>query len=78
MPTFRSPAVAVAALLLALLPWGTALAAPTLPPPPAPGSPGAGVDSGPGTHACAATGWPWSCVAECESGGDWAANTGNG
>ncbi|MFF8954622.1 transglycosylase family protein [Streptomyces sp. NPDC014894] len=28
--------------------------------------------------ACAATGWPWNCVAECESGGNWRANTGNG
>ncbi|TVL90680.1 transglycosylase family protein [Streptomyces sp. SAJ15] len=23
-------------------------------------------------------GWPWSCVAECESSGDWHINTGNG
>ena len=22
-------------------------------------------------------GWPWGCVAQCESSGDWAANTGN-
>lgn len=27
---------------------------------------------------CAATEWPWKCVAECESGGDWRINTGNG
>ncbi|MFJ9433123.1 transglycosylase family protein [Streptomyces sp. NPDC101490] len=27
---------------------------------------------------CAADQWPWGCVAECESGGDWHADTGNG
>ncbi|MET8474565.1 transglycosylase family protein [Streptomyces sp. NPDC006422] len=29
-------------------------------------------------YACAKSGWPWSCLAECESGGDWDENTGNG
>ncbi|WP_328679552.1 LysM peptidoglycan-binding domain-containing protein [Streptomyces sp. NBC_00322] len=30
------------------------------------------------TTDCASSGWPWSCVAECESSGRWDANTGNG
>ncbi|MBT2443998.1 LysM peptidoglycan-binding domain-containing protein [Streptomyces sp. ISL-36] len=29
-------------------------------------------------YACAKDQWPWGCVAECESGGRWNANTGNG
>ncbi|MFF5976365.1 transglycosylase family protein [Streptomyces sp. NPDC012769] len=29
-------------------------------------------------EACVKDQWPWGCVAECESGGDWHANTGNG
>ncbi|MFG2331818.1 transglycosylase family protein [Streptomyces sp. NPDC048604] len=29
-------------------------------------------------YACAKDQWPWGCVAECESGGDWHINTGNG
>lgn len=29
-------------------------------------------------YACADNGWPWSCVAQCESDGRWDANTGNG
>ncbi|MER8044169.1 transglycosylase family protein [Streptomyces sp. NPDC094032] len=29
-------------------------------------------------EACARDQWPWGCVAECESGGRWAVNTGNG
>jgi hypothetical protein len=29
-------------------------------------------------HACAKNGWPWSCIAECESSGRWDVNTGNG
>ncbi|MEU9503384.1 transglycosylase family protein [Streptomyces sp. NPDC048196] len=28
-------------------------------------------------HACAGNDWPWSCLAECESSGDWHINTGN-
>ncbi len=31
-----------------------------------------------GLFKCATTKWPWGCVAECESGGRWNANTGNG
>lgn len=30
------------------------------------------------SYKCAGKGWPWSCVADCESGGRWNANTGNG
>lgn len=29
-------------------------------------------------YECARDQWPWACVAECESGGRWDANTGNG
>ncbi|MFI9052670.1 transglycosylase family protein [Streptomyces sp. NPDC053427] len=29
-------------------------------------------------YACAGDQWPWGCVAKCESGGNWRANTGNG
>ncbi|MFE0773692.1 transglycosylase family protein [Streptomyces sp. NPDC058861] len=29
-------------------------------------------------YACARDQWPWGCVAECESGGRWHVNTGNG
>ncbi|SBT92916.1 LysM domain-containing protein [Streptomyces sp. DI166] len=29
-------------------------------------------------YACAKQGWPWGCIAECESGGNWHINTGNG
>ncbi|MFF8790173.1 transglycosylase family protein [Streptomyces sp. NPDC015125] len=39
-----------------------------------------GTGGGPGgkdTHACAADQWPWGCLAECESSGDWHVNTGN-
>ncbi|MBT2490359.1 LysM peptidoglycan-binding domain-containing protein [Streptomyces sp. ISL-96] len=32
----------------------------------------------PPAGACAATEWPWNCLAECESSGDWHINTGNG
>ena len=30
------------------------------------------------SYKCAAKKWPWGCVAQCESGGRWNANTGNG
>ncbi|MEU2394286.1 transglycosylase family protein [Streptomyces sp. NPDC007369] len=76
-----SAAAAAAALALVLvLPSGAGAA----PPPPAPGPAGAvhpgpnGIigggpgDCGPGTE------WPWDCVADCESSGRWAVNTGNG
>ncbi|WMX47770.1 transglycosylase family protein [Streptomyces roseicoloratus] len=29
-------------------------------------------------EACVKDQWPWGCVAQCESSGDWRANTGNG
>ena len=29
-------------------------------------------------YACAKNQWPWGCVAQCESSGDWHINTGNG
>ncbi|MGW8764617.1 LysM peptidoglycan-binding domain-containing protein [Streptomyces sp. NPDC055815] len=29
-------------------------------------------------YACARDQWPWGCVAECESSGNWHINTGNG
>ncbi|WP_406001712.1 transglycosylase family protein [Streptomyces sp. NBC_00829] len=71
------PAAALTALLLGLVPPGAAHAAPPLPASSAPGSRLVTVD-GPAATDCASTGWPWSCVAECESGGRWNANTGNG
>ncbi len=38
----------------------------------------AGPRGGPAPYACAEDQWPWGCMAECESGGDWHINTGNG
>ncbi|MFZ3469351.1 transglycosylase family protein [Streptomyces sp. 4.24] len=72
--------VGAAALLLVLVAGPGAAAAgagpgsgPALaPPPPKPGAAGRAVDCGPGGT------WPWDCVADCESGGRWAVNTGNG
>ncbi|MCS0638318.1 LysM peptidoglycan-binding domain-containing protein [Streptomyces sp. LP05-1] len=53
---------------------------PVTAPPPAPGAHGHPhydeVETVP--YACAAEGWPWSCVASCESSGRWDLNTGNG
>ncbi|WP_327716199.1 transglycosylase family protein [Streptomyces sp. NBC_00490] len=43
------------------------------PPPPAPGPSPLSVP-----YDCARDGWPWSCVALCESSGRWDADTGNG
>ncbi|MFD5883706.1 LysM peptidoglycan-binding domain-containing protein [Streptomyces yangpuensis] len=89
MPNLRTPrahraarAAAVVASVLALVPLGGTAAA--APPPPAPGPAGAAhpgspgvIGSGPGD--CGPGGeWPWDCVADCESGGRWAVNTGNG
>ncbi|MGW7489268.1 transglycosylase family protein [Streptomyces sp. NPDC054786] len=39
-----------------------------------------GTGGGPGgktSHTCAGDQWPWGCLAECESSGDWHVNTGN-
>ncbi|MGW7411911.1 LysM peptidoglycan-binding domain-containing protein [Streptomyces sp. NPDC054863] len=63
---------AVLGALLALSPVSAATAAracPTVQPPP--------VERGFGPYRCAASEWPWNCLAECESGGDWKTNTGN-
>lgn len=71
-------AVALAALLfVGLVPSASASTSASAvgvaaPPPPRPGAPGRAVDCGPGGE------WPWDCVADCESGGRWAVNTGNG
>ncbi|QES50838.1 peptidoglycan-binding protein [Streptomyces venezuelae] len=80
----RAVQAVLAALVLALapLPYSPAGAAP--PPPPAPGpagsaavgSPGV-IGSGPGDCGPGRL-WPWDCVADCESGGRWNINTGNG
>ncbi|WP_018537076.1 MULTISPECIES: transglycosylase family protein [unclassified Streptomyces] len=43
----------------------------------APGGDGGGEDGGRPPYACADDQWPWGCLAECESGGDWHINTGN-
>ncbi|WP_405441437.1 transglycosylase family protein [Streptomyces avidinii] len=75
-------AVVLASVLAFALPRGEAVAA--APPPPAPGPAGAAhpgspgvIGSGPGD--CGPGGeWPWDCVADCESGGRWSVNTGNG
>ncbi|WP_413756533.1 transglycosylase family protein [Streptomyces sp. MMBL 11-3] len=32
----------------------------------------------PAPYGCAKDRWPWGCLAQCESGGRWNANTGNG
>ncbi|MEU8464453.1 transglycosylase family protein [Streptomyces sp. NPDC029003] len=87
MPELRlrrlaSSVVAVAALVLVPVPVRADAAVAVgaaVPPPPAPGPPGAGVGRGAGAGDCGPGGqWPWDCVADCESGGRWAVNTGNG
>ncbi|MEV8536944.1 transglycosylase family protein [Streptomyces sp. NPDC051211] len=82
IPPAVFPAVAALVLVLALLPFFPARAAP--PPPPAPGPAGSAVlgspgviGTGPGDCGPGAL-WPWDCVADCESGGRWQINTGNG
>ncbi|WP_405981385.1 transglycosylase family protein [Streptomyces sp. NBC_00158] len=83
--TRRVAATAVAAVVAALvlvLPSGGGAAA--APPPPAPGPAGAAHPGSPGVIGtgpgdCGPGGeWPWDCVADCESSGRWAVNTGNG
>ncbi|MFC9247964.1 transglycosylase family protein [Streptomyces sp. NPDC057136] len=81
-PAAPPPSVPVAAVLLSLtllFAPSAALAAPP-PPVPSPGAPASGPPGGfrPGGYACDASEGPWDCVAACESGGDWHANTGNG
>lgn len=68
------PLVAVWLLVVGLFAGATVPAlAHAAPPPPAPGPAPAPV-----RYDCARDGWPWSCVAECESSGRWHADTGNG
>ncbi|MFF4008811.1 transglycosylase family protein [Streptomyces sp. NPDC001717] len=73
--------VTAAAVLALVLPSGAAAAAP---PPPAPGPAGVAHPGSPGLIGkgpgdCGPGGeWPWDCVADCESSGRWAVNTGNG
>ncbi|MEU9284715.1 transglycosylase family protein [Streptomyces sp. NPDC048275] len=62
-------AVVAATVLAVLVPSGAAAA----PPPPLPGPPTVRV-----SYDCAKDEWPWGCLAECESGGNWHINTGNG
>ncbi|MEU0074469.1 transglycosylase family protein [Streptomyces sp. NPDC006332] len=62
--------LALAAAALLILAPGAAYAAP---PPPFPGPPQRRVP-----YECAKDQWPWGCVAQCESGGRWHVNTGNG
>jgi len=62
-------AVVVAAVLAVLVPSRAAAA----PAPPLPGPQSVRV-----AYDCAKDQWPWGCIAECESGGRWDANTGNG
>jgi hypothetical protein len=40
-------------------------------------SPSSGPWAGRVSHNCARDHWPWGCLAKCESGGRWHANTGN-
>ncbi|MFD3658054.1 transglycosylase family protein [Streptomyces sp. NPDC058620] len=82
-PAAPPPSVPVAAVLLSLaLLFAASPAAPAAPPPPvpSPGAPANGPPGGfrPGGYACDASKGLWDCVAACESGGDWHANTGNG
>ncbi|MFJ7591453.1 transglycosylase family protein [Streptomyces sp. NPDC097617] len=87
MPNHRTcRAVGVAVLLACVLVPGTprGVAAAAAPPPPAPGPAGAAHPGSPGVIGtgpgdCGPGGvWPWDCVADCESGGRWTVNTGNG
>ncbi|MEV6567340.1 transglycosylase family protein [Streptomyces kronopolitis] len=57
-----------AAALVLCLPGGAAAAD---------GPDGNGPGGGRTGHACAGDQWPWGCLAECESSGDWHINTGN-
>ncbi|MFF0436048.1 transglycosylase family protein [Streptomyces sp. NPDC004327] len=53
---------------------GVVLAAALLPP----GLSGTAAAAPTPVEACVRDQWPWGCVADCESGGDWRADTGNG
>lgn len=70
--TPRTPiALVLAAALFGLLPPAAAQAAP------APDNPSA-LTARAAARDCAKDHWPWGCLAECESGRRWDANTGNG
>jgi hypothetical protein len=73
----RMPYVAatvVAATLAVLVPERAAVASPF---PLSPLSPLSGRPAGRVSYNCARDHWPWGCLAKCESGGRWHANTGN-
>ncbi|WP_327298440.1 MULTISPECIES: transglycosylase family protein [unclassified Streptomyces] len=70
MPTPRLWPAVLLALFIALAPPGAQAAAPRVAATPA-GAPG------PEPVACTGDQRPWGCIAECESGGHWDANTGN-
>ncbi|MER5536111.1 transglycosylase family protein [Streptomyces mirabilis] len=61
-------ATVVAATLAVLVPARAAVASP---------SPFSGLSAGRVSYKCARDHWPWGCIAKCESGGRWHANTGN-
>ncbi|MEU0820049.1 transglycosylase family protein [Streptomyces mirabilis] len=61
-------ATVVATTLAVLVPARAAVASP---------SPFSGPWAGRVSHNCARDHWPWGCLAKCESGGRWHANTGN-
>ncbi|MFI9025120.1 transglycosylase family protein [Streptomyces sp. NPDC053560] len=77
----RRPAFTLA-VLAALLSGGAGVAAAEDPAGAGAGPPAAAprtVPQGvPGAAECSREDWPWGCLAECESGGDWNARTGNG
>ncbi|PIB06830.1 peptidoglycan-binding protein [Streptomyces sp. HG99] len=64
----RYAVVAAAALAVLVPPRAAAALEPPLPSP----------QSVRVSYDCAKDHWPWGCIAECESGGRWDANTGNG
>lgn len=80
--TARRPVLALTALA-ALLAAGTGVcaaadgAAGTAPAGPA-GPLRTAAHAAQATAHCSQKDWPWGCLAECESGGDWGARTGNG
>lgn len=63
-------ATVVAATLAVLVPARAAVASPSP-------SPFSGLSAGRVSYKCARDHWPWGCLAKCESGGRWHANTGN-
>ncbi|GAA0474775.1 transglycosylase family protein [Streptomyces olivaceiscleroticus] len=78
--TARRPAL-TAAVLVALLHGGAGVSAAEGAVGPAAGAPAAAALSARGVSAaaeCSREDWPWGCLAQCESGGDWHARTGNG